>query len=288
MEALSPRSPNLPLKSKVQTTQNKLDRHAPQIPAAARPAPNKAGHSKAAAPSKIHPPPPPPIVYEPGEDGERYATGQYLGKGGFAICYEGRLLRNGRVFAMKVVRSEMTQKKMAEKVLLLPGTISPRSLGLTMRQFRTELEIHSKLRHPNIVRFHRAFSFEQCTYVILDLCPNGSVMDMVKRRKCLSVPEVRRIMVQLCGAVKYLHKRNIAHRDLKMGNLFLDRNMDIKVGDFGLAAMILSEKEEKRRQTLCGTPNYIAPEVIDRSKGGHNQKVDIWSLGVIWYVLVGK
>lgn len=91
-------------------------------------------------------------------------------------------------------------------------------------------------------------------------------------------------MIQLCGAVKYLHKRNVAHRDLKMGNLFLDQNMDIKVGDFGLAAMIISEKDEKRRKTLCGTPNYIAPEVLDKSKGGHTQKVDIWSLGVIWYV----
>lgn len=138
------------------------------------------------------------------------------------------------------------------------------------------------MRHPYIVRFHRAFAYERCTYVVLDLCSNGSVMDMVKKRKCLTLPEVRRLMIQLCGAVKYLHKRNIAHRDLKMGNLFLDHNMDIKVGDFGLAAMILSEKEAKRRQTLCGTPNYIAPEVIDKSKGGHNQKVDIWSLGVIW------
>ena len=117
--------------------------------------------------------------------------------------------------------------------------------------------------------------------MILELCPNGSVMDMVRKRKCLSLPEVRRFMIQLCGAVKYLHKRNVAHRDLKMGNLFLDQNMDIKVGDFGLAAMIISERDEKRRKTLCGTPNYIAPEVLDRSKGGHTQKVDIWSLGVI-------
>jgi serine/threonine protein kinase len=107
-------------------------------------------------------------------------------------------------------------------------------------------------------------------------------MDMIKKRKFLTLPEVRRFMIQLCGAVKYLHNRNVAHRDLKMGNLFLDHNMDIKVGDFGLAAMILSEKDEQRRRTLCGTPNYIAPEVIDKSKCGHTQKVDIWSLGVIW------
>lgn len=149
-------------------------------------------------------------------------------------------------------------------------------------QFRTELQIHSKMRHPHIVGFHRAFVFDSSIYVILELCPNGSVMDMVRKRKCLSVPEVRRFMVQLCGAIKYLHKRNVAHRDLKMGNLFLDQNMDIKVGDFGLAAMIMSERDEKRRRTLCGTPNYIAPEVLDKSKGGHTQKVDIWSLGVIW------
>ncbi|KAH8692112.1 hypothetical protein BGW36DRAFT_304444 [Talaromyces proteolyticus] len=259
MEALSPRSTNLPLKNAASATQQKVDRHAPlpPVPPAA---------AKAAL-SKVHPPPPPPVVTEPGEDGEQYSTGSFLGKGGFAICYEGQLVRNGRVFAMKVVRSEMAQKKMAEK-------------------FRTELEIHSKLRHPNIVRFHRAFAFESCTYVVLDLCSNGSVMDMVKRRKCLTLPEVRRFMIQLCGAVKYLHKRNVAHRDLKMGNLFLDHNMDIKVGDFGLAAMIISEKEAKRRQTLCGTPNYIAPEVIDRSKGGHNQKVDIWSLGVICFAML--
>lgn len=137
------------------------------------------------------------------------------------------------------------------------------------------------MRHPNIVAFHRAFTFEKNIYVILELCSNGSIMEMVKRRKCLTLPEVRRFMVQLSGAVKYLHKRNVAHRDLKMGNMFLDHNMDIKVGDFGLAAIILSEKDERRRKTLCGTPNYIAPEVLDKSKGGHTQKVDIWSIGVI-------
>ncbi|KAL2837062.1 hypothetical protein BJY01DRAFT_221359 [Aspergillus pseudoustus] len=256
MEALSPRSTNQMVKPKTSMERKVLDKNAAAANAAQK-----------AASAKNHAPPPPALVLEPGDDGERYSTGAFLGKGGFAICYEGTLLRNGRVFAMKVVKSEMTQKKMAEK-------------------FRTELQIHSKMRHPHIVGFHRAFAFDQCIYVILEMCPNGSVMDMVRKRKCLSVPEVRRFMIQLCGAVKYLHKRNVAHRDLKMGNLFLDRNMDIKVGDFGLAAMIMSEKDEKRRKTLCGTPNYIAPEVLDRSKGGHTQKVDIWSLGVICFAML--
>ncbi|KKK12621.1 hypothetical protein AOCH_002321, partial [Aspergillus ochraceoroseus] len=256
MEALSPRSTNQMIKPKTSMERKVLDKNAAAANAAQK-----------TASSKNHAPPPPALVVEPGDDGERYSTGAFLGKGGFAICYEGTLARNGRVFAMKVVRSEMSQKKMQEK-------------------FRTELQIHSKMRHPHIVGFHRAFAFDKCIYVILELCPNGSIMDMVRKRRCLTVPEVRRFMVQLCGAVKYLHKRNVAHRDLKMGNLFLDHNMDIKVGDFGLAAMIISEKDEKRRKTLCGTPNYIAPEVLDRSKGGHTQKVDIWSLGVICFAML--
>ncbi|KAL4893260.1 hypothetical protein BDV59DRAFT_177889 [Aspergillus ambiguus] len=256
MEALSPRSTNQMIKPKVPMERKVLDKNAVAAQTAQK-----------ASSSKNHAPPPPSIVVEPEEDGERYSTGAFLGKGGFAICYEGTLARNGRVFAMKVVKSEMGQKKMQEK-------------------FRTELQIHSKMRHPHIVGFYRAFTFDRCIYVILELCPNGSVMDMVRKRKCLSLPEVRRFMIQLCGAVKYLHKRNVAHRDLKMGNLFLDQNMDIKVGDFGLAAMIISERDEKRRKTLCGTPNYIAPEVLDRSKGGHTQKVDIWSLGVIFFAML--
>ncbi|GAB1203577.1 hypothetical protein APSETT445_002213 [Aspergillus pseudonomiae] len=241
MEALSPRSTNQVIKPKPME-RKVLDRNAAAAAAAQK-----------AASSKNHAPPPPSLVAEPEEDGERYSTGAFLGKGGFAICYEGTLLRNNRVFAMKVVRSEMAQKKMQEKV--------PSAL-LQDRRLRVTDGTHDKL------------------------CPNGSVMDMVKKRRSLSLPEVRRFMIQLCGAVKYLHKRNVAHRDLKMGNLFLDQNMDIKVGDFGLAAMIISEKDEKRRKTLCGTPNYIAPEVLDKSKGGHTQKVDIWSLGVICFAML--
>jgi hypothetical protein len=113
MDALSPRSTNLPLKQKAHTTQQKVDRHAPP-PAAAQ----------KAAVSKFHAPPPPSIVTEPCEHGERYSTGLFLGKGGFAVCYEGRLQRNGRVFALKVVKSEMAQRKMAEKVDISPKTIA--------------------------------------------------------------------------------------------------------------------------------------------------------------------
>jgi Protein kinase domain len=141
------------------------------------------------------------------------------------------------------------------------------------------------MHHPSIVEFYRAFAFEDYTYVVLELCPNGSLMDMVKTRKSLSLPEVRRYMIQLCGGVKYMHQRCVIHRDLKMGNIFIDTHMNIKIGDFGLAAVVVDDKH--RRQTMCGTPNYIAPELLARSsERGHGHEVDTWAIGVICYAML--
>lgn len=113
--------------------------------------------------------------------------------------------------------------------------------------------------------------------------------EMIKRRKRLTEPETAYIMRQLMEATKYIHEQLVIHRDLKLGNLFLDRNMNIKVGDLGLATKL--ESADEIRKTICGTPNYIAPEVIqgDRATRGHSFEVDIWSMGVIMYTcLIGK
>ena len=80
-----------------------------------------------------------------------------------------------------------------------------------------------------------------------------------------------------------LHQHRIIHRDLKLGNLFLNDKMEVKIGDFGLATKLDFDGEKKR--TICGTPNYIAPEVLE-GKSGHSYEVDIWSLGVIIYTLI--
>ena len=144
------------------------------------------------------------------------------------------------------------------------------------------------MHHPNIVEFHRAFTFADSTFVVLGLCENGSMMDMVRKRRFLTEPEVRRYVIQTCGAIKYMHHKNVIHRDLKMGNIFLDRHMNVKIGDFGLAALLVSDKEysANRRRTLCGTPNYIAPEVLEKGQKGHDYKVDIWSLGIIIFAML--
>ncbi|KAM7196110.1 cell cycle serine/threonine-protein kinase CDC5/MSD2 [Naviculisporaceae sp. PSN 640] len=221
---------------------------------------------------KEHPPPPPNNVIEPSssdrKEGAVYQVGKLLGKGGFAICYDGKLAGTNKRYALKIVKCSMPTK-MEQK-------------------FQTELQIHSKMRQQNIVQFHRAFTFENCTYLVLELCPNGSLMDMVKRRKGLTEPEVRFYTVQIAGAIKYMHQKGIIHRDLKMGNIFLDKYMNAKIGDFGLAALLLTGKDMQimRRTTLCGTPNYIAPEILEKGKKGHDHMVDIWSLGIIVFAML--
>jgi serine/threonine protein kinase len=113
--------------------------------------------------------------------------------------------------------------------------------------------------------------------------------EMIKRRKRFTEPEAAYFMRQLLEATIYLHGELVIHRDLKLGNLFLDRDMNLKLGDLGLATKL--ESAEEKRKTICGTPNYIAPEVIqgDRASRGHSFEVDVWSMGVILYtVLVGK
>lgn len=110
--------------------------------------------------------------------------------------------------------------------------------------------------------------------------------ELLKRRKRLHEIEVRYYILQIISGLEYLHKHRIIHRDLKLGNLFINENMELKLGDFGLAAKLDFDGERKR--TICGTPNYIAPEVLE-GKSGHSYEVDVWSLGVIIYTLiVGK
>jgi cell cycle serine/threonine-protein kinase CDC5/MSD2 len=147
-----------------------------------------------------------------------------------------------------------------------------------------EIKIHKSLNHPNIVNFQDCFEDDANVYMTLELCHNGSLMDMLRRRRRFTEPEARFFMVQLLGACHYMHTHQVIHRDLKLGNIFLDSNMNVKVGDFGLAALIESPGE--RKKTICGTPNYIAPEVLFDTANGHSFEVDTWSIGVILYTLV--
>ncbi|GFQ74331.1 hypothetical protein TNCT_60361 [Trichonephila clavata] len=193
-----------------------------------------------------------------------YRRGCFLGKGGFARCYEFKNTTTGETFAGKVVSKTMLMKPHHKEKMF------------------QEIQIHSSLSHHYIVSLHSYFEDESNMYIILELCRKRSLMEMHKRRKTLTVPEVRYFMRQIVLACKYMHDNKVIHRDLKLGNLFINDDMEIKVGDFGLATRISHDGE--RKKTLCGTPNYIAPEIL--TKKGHSYEVDIWSLGCIMYTLL--
>ncbi|XP_049575790.1 serine/threonine-protein kinase PLK1 [Syngnathus scovelli] len=197
----------------------------------------------------------------------RYTRGRFLGKGGFAKCYEITDVESQQVFAGKIVpKSLIVKPHQREKMT-------------------SEVTIHKSLDHPNIVGFRGFFEDEDFVFVVLEICKRRSLLELHKRRKAVTEPEARYYMMQLLKGVQYLHNNRIIHRDLKLGNIFLNDDMEVKIGDFGLATKI--EFDGERKKTLCGTPNYIAPEVL--CKKGHSYEVDVWSLGCILYtLLVGK
>ena len=137
--------------------------------------------------------------------------------------------------------------------------------------------MHAAMRHPHIVRFECHFEDATNVYLLMEMCSGQTIADRFKARGAISSAEAALWLRQIASALSYMHKQRVIHRDLKLANLFLDREGNVKVGDFGLACQLRSPDELRR--TVCGTPNYIAPEIL--RKQGHSYEVDLWSLGVI-------
>ena len=196
---------------------------------------------------------------------KKYIKGRLLGKGGFAKCYEFINQENDHSSAAKIIPKKSLVKSRAKQKLI------------------SEIKIHKSLHHPNIVAFEHYFEDSENVYLLIEICLNQTLNELLKRRKKLTELEVQCYAVQIIKALKYLHNHRVIHRDLKLGNLFISDKMEIKVGDFGLATKL--EFDGERKRTVCGTPNYIAPEILE-GKTGHSYEVDIWSLGVIIYTLI--
>ncbi|TGZ67236.1 hypothetical protein CRM22_004902 [Opisthorchis felineus] len=206
----------------------------------------------------------PPEVIVDGKNKKTYTRGKFMGKGGFARCYE--------------LIDQATQERFAGKVVPKSALVK----SSQKEKMQQEICIHRTLKHENVVGFHGYFEDVDFIYIVLELCNRRSLLELHKRRRFLSEPEARYFMKQIINGCQYLHRNKVMHRDLKLANLFLNDDLVIKIGDFGLASRIVNEGEKKR--TLCGTPNYIAPEVL--TKGGHSFEVDCWSLGCILYTLL--
>lgn len=193
-----------------------------------------------------------------------YKRLRFFGKGGFAKCYEIMDVVTGEVYAGKIVSKKLMMKHNQKE------------------KMTQEITIHKSLNHRNIVGFHSFFDDPLNIYIVLELCKKRSMMELHKRRKVITDYECRYYIHQVLTGVKYLHDRHIIHRDLKLGNLFLNDDLHVKIGDFGLATKI--EFEGERKKTLCGTPNYIAPEILN--KKGHSYEVDVWSIGCVMFTLL--
>ncbi|MCQ2819303.1 MAG: protein kinase, partial [archaeon] len=152
--------------------------------------------------------------------------------------------------------------------------------------FRREIEIMYKIHHPNVIHLYSHFEDEKNCYFLMEYAPNGNLYNYVSKKptQTLEPKNVAEIIVNLIYAVYYLHTMNppIIHRDIKPENVLLDQSNQIKLTDFGWSNYI--EDYGDLRSTFCGTPIYLAPEII--MNAGHDERVDIWCLGVLMYELL--
>ncbi|KAL9539591.1 hypothetical protein MBANPS3_010176 [Mucor bainieri] len=212
----------------------------------------------------------PPIIHD-FKRNVQYKKMECLGYGAFGRVYHVQSCGDGKHWAAKVIAKSSIVDKSTKKKLL------------------AEINIHRSLKHSNIVEFYNVVEDKKNIYLILELCENRTLHTMLKQKRgTLTEPETRYYMGQILTALRYMSDNRILHRDLKLSNVLLDRNMDCKLGDFGLAALLL--KHEDRKRTVCGTLHYIAPEILfHKEVNGHNHRVDMWSAGVLMYnLLFGK
>lgn len=197
---------------------------------------------------------------------QRYELGKLLGQGTFAKVHHARNLKTGMSVAIKIIDKEKVLK-----------------VGL-VDQIKREISIMGMVRHPNIVQLYEVMASKTKIYFVMEYVRGGELFNKVSKGK-LKEDAARKLFQQLISAVDFCHSRGVYHRDLKPENLLLDEDGNLKVSDFGLSALRESKRQDGLLHTTCGTPAYVAPEVINR-KGYDGSKADIWSCGVILYVLL--
>ncbi|KAM1154999.1 hypothetical protein EV1_025713 [Malus domestica] len=196
----------------------------------------------------------------------KYELGRLLGHGTFAKVYHARHLQSGKNVAMKVVGKEKVIK-----------------VGM-MEQIKREISVMRMVKHPNIVELHEVMASKSKIYFAMDLVRGGELFAKIAKGR-LREDVARVYFQQLISAIDFCHSRGVYHRDLKPENLLLDQDGNLKVTDFGLSAFTEHLKQDGLLHTTCGTPAYVAPEVIGK-KGYDGAKADLWSCGVILYVLL--
>jgi len=202
---------------------------------------------------------------DPSEDINEYykITNKVLGQGYFAVVKVGKDLKTQEEVAIKFVKKSLVERE---------------------ETLANEIDILASVDHPNVVGLRAIFDTEEILFIVMDLMKGGELYEEIVKRKSFSEKDASSIMQQLFSALEYLHAKGIVHRDLKLENLLLvkdnDPNLTLKLADFGLSKLY----QGKALQTACGTPFYVAPDIL--LGDGYGPGVDMWACGILLYVLL--
>ncbi|XP_021776482.1 CBL-interacting protein kinase 32-like [Chenopodium quinoa] len=198
----------------------------------------------------------------------KYELGRTIGEGTFAKVKFARDSQTGDPVAIKILDKEKVLKhKMSE-------------------QIRREIATMKRIKHPHVVRLYEVMGSKTKIYIVLEYVTGGELFDRIVHHGRMMEDEARKYFQQLINAVDYCHSRGVYHRDLKPENLLLDSGGNLKVSDFGLSAISQQQVQgDGLLHTTCGTPNYVAPEVLN-DLGYDGATADVWSCGVILFVLL--
>ncbi|XP_034746209.1 serine/threonine-protein kinase DCLK1-like isoform X2 [Etheostoma cragini] len=194
---------------------------------------------------------------------DRYKVGRMLGDGNFAVVRECVEHSTGREYALKIINKGKCRGK--------------------EHMIQNEVAILRRVKHPNIVLLIEEMDTYSELYLVMELVKGGDLFDAITSANRYTERDASGMLYNLANAIKYLHSLNIVHRDIKPENLLVyehaDGSKSLKLGDFGLATVV-----DGPLYTVCGTPTYVAPEII--AETGYGLKVDIWAAGVITYILL--
>ncbi|XP_022972049.1 CBL-interacting serine/threonine-protein kinase 1-like isoform X1 [Cucurbita maxima] len=197
----------------------------------------------------------------------KYELGKTLGEGNFGKVKLAVDLRSGRRYAVKIL----------DKTKILHLNFSD--------QIKREISTLKLLRHPNVVRLYEVLASKTKIYMVMECVTGGELFDRIESKGKLDEAEGRRLFQQLFDGLSYCHDKGVYHRDLKLENVLVDDKGNIKISDFGLSALPQNCREDGLLHTTCGSPNYVAPEVL-ANRGYNGAASDIWSCGVILYVIL--
>ncbi|KAJ8511643.1 hypothetical protein OPV22_002077 [Ensete ventricosum] len=209
------------------------------------------------------------MVKEGGEEGVlgKYELGRALGEGNFGKVKYARHVVTGQAFAVKILDRKRIQSLKIDD------------------QIKREIGTLKLLKHPNVVRLHEVSASKTKIYMVLEYVNGGELFDKISSKGKVPEKEGRKLFQQLIDAVSYCHDKGVYHRDLKPENVLVDTKGNIKISDFGLSALPRHLGNDGLLHTTCGSPNYIAPEILS-NRGYDGARSDIWSCGVILYVIL--